>query len=189
MSQKLHFEPLFLYFLRSTQINLTLVMAYIKMTNNNVCCAYIQYRAADKGEKVCVLSRSVVKLVTPGTLVEPLSNQANYLLCLHPGPGDSIGLAWAELSTTELCVSSTQAHNIEEDIERISPSEVYNTHTVYSGKFSGLNFVIRPLKAYFCGLVLFVCPKHVIIVAYYLFSWVKFSFGGSLYKPNENFKA
>lgn len=83
------------------------------------------YRANKKG-KTCVLDRSVVKLVTPGTLIEPLTNQANYLLCLHPGPSDTVGLAWTELSTAELCVSSTQVCNMEEDIERIAPSEVCN---------------------------------------------------------------
>lgn len=78
----------------------------------------------EKGEKVCLLGRAVVKLVTPGTLVEPLSNQANYLLCINPGPSTTVGLAWMDLSTAEFLVTSTEGQNVEEDVERICPSEV-----------------------------------------------------------------
>ena len=51
-----------------------------------------------------LLEREVVRLVTPGTLSEPLDQQANYLLCLAPGPSPMLGLAWADVSTAEFKV-------------------------------------------------------------------------------------
>lgn len=61
----------------------------------------IYYRS---GEKALLLGRSVVKLITPGTLIEPLDNEANYLLCLSTGPGSTVGLAWIDISTGEFQV-------------------------------------------------------------------------------------
>ena len=77
-----------------------------------------------EGEKTRLLGREVVKLVTPGTLVEPLDNRANYLLSIVPGTGATVGLAWLDVSTAEFSVTSTEVQDIEEDIERICPSEV-----------------------------------------------------------------
>lgn len=51
-----------------------------------------------------LLGRDVVKLITPGTLIEPLDNEANYLLCLSTGPGSTVGLAWIDISTGEFQV-------------------------------------------------------------------------------------
>ena len=45
------------------------------------------------------MKREVVKLVTPGTLLEPLDQHANYLLSIFPGPSHLLGLAWIDLST------------------------------------------------------------------------------------------
>ena len=73
-----------------------------------------------------MLGREVVKLITPGTLLEPLDNHANYLLCLVPGPSSVVGLSWVDVSTAEFSVTSSEIENIEEDLERICPSEVKN---------------------------------------------------------------
>ena len=51
-----------------------------------------------------LLGREVVKLITPGTLIEPLDNEANYLLCLSTGPASTVGLAWIDISTGEFQV-------------------------------------------------------------------------------------
>lgn len=51
-----------------------------------------------------LLGRDVVKLITPGTLIEPLDNEANYLLCISTGPGNTVGLAWIDISTGEFQV-------------------------------------------------------------------------------------
>ncbi len=49
-----------------------------------------------------LLEREVVQVVTPGTLIEPLNNDANYLMAIAKGPGlASLGLAWIDLSTAQ----------------------------------------------------------------------------------------
>ena len=58
------------------------------------------------GEKVRLLGREVVKLITPGTLIEPLDNESNYLLCVSTGPGTTVGLAWIDISTGEFQVDN-----------------------------------------------------------------------------------
>ena len=55
--------------------------------------------------KTRLLGRQVVKLVTPGTLIEPLNNSANYLLSIATGPRDTVGIAWVDISTGEFQVS------------------------------------------------------------------------------------
>lgn len=50
------------------------------------------------------MTRSVVKLVTPGTLVEPYDHNANYLMSVSPGPDKTLGLAWVDISTAEFQV-------------------------------------------------------------------------------------
>ena len=45
------------------------------------------------------MKREVVKLITPGTLLEPLDQHANYLLSVFPSPSNLLGLAWIDLST------------------------------------------------------------------------------------------
>jgi DNA mismatch repair protein MutS len=71
-----------------------------------------------------LLEREVVRLVTPGTLTEPLDQGANYLLCIAPGPTSELGLAWADVSTAEFKVSSVGVASLDEDLERLTPSEV-----------------------------------------------------------------
>ena len=53
-----------------------------------------------------LMGRDVVKLVTPGTLLEPLNQQANYLLCIATGPAQTLGLAWVDISTADFQVPS-----------------------------------------------------------------------------------
>ena len=53
------------------------------------------------------MKREVVKLITPGTLLEPLDQHANYLLSIFPGPSQLLGLAWIDLSTAAFQVVFT----------------------------------------------------------------------------------
>ena len=74
------------------------------MIKANACsslCSCSHYR---EGKKTLLLGRDVVKLITPGTLIEPLDNEANYLLCISTGPGSTVGLVWIDISTGEFQV-------------------------------------------------------------------------------------
>lgn len=81
-------------------------------------------RATPNSGKARIMTRSIVKLVTPGTLVEPFDHSANYLLSVSPGPDKTLGLAWVDISTAEFQVASTEIEDFEEDLERIKPSEL-----------------------------------------------------------------
>ena len=71
-----------------------------------------------------LMRREVVRLVTPGTLLEPLQPDANFLLSVFRGPGSSLGLAWLDLSTGDFHLGLSTLENLEEDLARINPAEV-----------------------------------------------------------------
>lgn len=54
--------------------------------------------------KMRLMGREVVQLITPGTLIEPLDQLANYLMCIASSPGKTLGLAWIDISTSEFQV-------------------------------------------------------------------------------------
>ncbi|KAI0308058.1 muts domain V-domain-containing protein [Multifurca ochricompacta] len=77
-------------------------------------------------------NRRVVRIVTPGTLIdEPFLNhyENNYLLAissdssLSTGHGD-LGLAWIDVSTGEFFTKCTTVGNLYDDVVRIRPREV-----------------------------------------------------------------
>lgn len=65
-----------------------------------------------------------MRLVTPGTLLEPLKPDANYLMSIARGPDSSLGLAWLDLSTGEFHLGVSSLENLEEDLSRVNPAEV-----------------------------------------------------------------
>ena len=70
------------------------------------------------------MHREVVRLVTPGTLLEPPKADANYLLCIAQGPDMSLGLAWLDLSTGGFHLGLSSLGDLEEDLSRVNPAEV-----------------------------------------------------------------
>ena len=76
--------------------------------------------------------RRVTRIVTPGTLIDesflnPLSN--NFLLALAPSGytasnSQSVGLAWIDVSTGECFSEHCAFENLQDEIARISPSEI-----------------------------------------------------------------
>src|SRR3954452_20670607 len=86
--------------------------------------------ARARGNK-SVVSRGVVRLVTPGTLTEDtlLDARANdYLLALaraRSSPaGDRFGLAWIDISTAESMVTECSGGDPAATLARINPNEV-----------------------------------------------------------------
>jgi len=83
--------------------------------------------AKKRGSK-SVVARSVIRLITPGTLTEETlleAGRANYLACLagHKGTGE-LALAYAEISTGELAVRATDHGRLATDLARLQPSEI-----------------------------------------------------------------
>src|SRR5712692_4403060 len=76
-----------------------------------------------------LVRREVVRVYTPGTLIEPdllAAGEPNYLAALAPGPFGA-GLAWLDLSTAEFRVLELGApwtDSIRDELLRIEPREI-----------------------------------------------------------------
>ena len=85
----------------------------------------------DKG----LFPREVIRVVTPGTVVEPNllpSGRNNYLAC-HFLQGGKAGLAYVDISTGELAATELSGSNVEvllrAEVERLSPAELLISDT------------------------------------------------------------
>jgi DNA mismatch repair protein MutS len=78
------------------------------------------------GETRGMMEREVVRLVTPGTVVEPglLESKANnYLVSVVPGEGE-VGLAFVDITTSEFAVTQLPLARAVTELQRLNPSEV-----------------------------------------------------------------
>ena len=75
-----------------------------------------------------VVRRSVVRLVTPGTLTEDTlleSRSNNYVACLAATRGTmELALAWADISSGEFSTVLTDAKRLAADLARLEPREI-----------------------------------------------------------------
>ncbi len=76
-----------------------------------------------------LVRREVVRVYTPGTLIEPdllAAGEPNYLAALAPGPS-GVGLAWLDLSTADFHVlelGAPWADALRDELLRIEPKEI-----------------------------------------------------------------
>ncbi len=78
------------------------------------------------GETKGLVQREVVRLVTPGTVVEPSlldSKSNNYLVALVWG-GEGVGIAYVDITTSEFATAQLLPHRLIPELERLKPSEV-----------------------------------------------------------------
>ncbi len=78
------------------------------------------------GETKGLVERDVVRLVTPGTIVEPNllnSKTNNYLVGVAAGEGE-VGIALVDITTSEFAVTQLPLSRAKTEMERLSPSEV-----------------------------------------------------------------
>ncbi len=81
--------------------------------------------AAKKRGSKSIVSRAIVRVITPGTLTEERlleGRRANWLLSLFPGTTEA-GLAWADISTGDLFLASVPAALLADEVARIAPAE------------------------------------------------------------------
>jgi DNA mismatch repair protein MutS len=75
-----------------------------------------------------VITRKVVRIVTPGTLLDEgdlKSSDNNFLLSIYPKlKSRSIGLAWTDVSTGEFNIASTTFKQLQDELARIQPKEI-----------------------------------------------------------------
>ena len=78
------------------------------------------------GETKGLVQREVIRLVTPGTVVEPSlldSKSNNYLVSLVLG-GEEVGIAYVDITTSEFAATQLPFHRAVPELERLKPSEV-----------------------------------------------------------------
>ncbi|WP_426437990.1 DNA mismatch repair protein MutS [Bradyrhizobium genosp. P] len=107
--------------------------------------------ARARGNK-SVVSRGVVRLVTPGTLTEDTLLDArtnNYLIAIARARGssgaDRLGLAWIDISTSEFMVTECATAELAATLARINPNEAIVTDALYGD--TELAPVLRELPA------------------------------------------
>ena len=101
------------------------------------------------GEMKGLVQREVVRLVTPGTVVEPGlldSKSNNYLVSLVWGE-EGVGIAYVDITTSEFATAQLPPHRLIPELERLKPSEII---TAESAKLPdlGLNISLTRLEDY-----------------------------------------
>jgi DNA mismatch repair protein MutS len=85
-------------------------------------CEQVTQPAPGKG----LVQREVVRVVTPGTVVEPSlldSKSNNYLVSLVLGE-EAVGIAYVDITTSEFATTQLPPHRLVPELERLKPSEV-----------------------------------------------------------------
>jgi DNA mismatch repair protein MutS len=79
----------------------------------------------DAEEAEGLVERGVVRVITPGTLVEEsiLEEKKNNYLAAAVTDGAKTGLAWADVSTGEFRLEDLPAEHLADELVRLSPSE------------------------------------------------------------------
>ena len=98
----------------------------IKLGESVAICEQIGDVATSKGP----VERKVVRVVTPGTLLDPelLGDKTeSVLLAVHQGARNTCGLAWLSVTQGQISLAECSADELEAWLARIAPSElIYN---------------------------------------------------------------
>ena len=100
-------------------------------------------RLISRGHKVAIceqltppgkglVEREVVRVVTPGTVIEPglLDVRTNNYLVSVVIEGDRVGLAYVDITTSEFATTQMPLAHLMPEIERLGPAEILLSHTV-----------------------------------------------------------
>ena len=80
-----------------------------------------------------IVNRAVVRVITPGTILEDNligAKKNNFLMSINDLRGD-ISISWADISTGKVITSSTSSDKVSSYIARINPSEVLVSNSFY----------------------------------------------------------
>ncbi len=78
------------------------------------------------GETKGLVQREVVRLVTPGTVIEPglLDSKTNNFLVSLVIEGEQAGLAYVDITTGEFAATQTTLQRVSSEVERLRPTEI-----------------------------------------------------------------
>ena len=97
----------------------------LKLGHRVAVCQQVEDPQEAKG----LVKRDVVRVITPGTVLEDAlldAGASNYLAAVHTSPeGEEFGLAFLEMSTGEfICTTAASEQALQDELIRRSPSEV-----------------------------------------------------------------
>ena len=78
------------------------------------------------GDQKGLVEREVVRMVTPGTVIEPglLDRRRNNYLAAVNAHGDTAGLAYVDISTGEFAAAELPCTRLSAELERLQPAEI-----------------------------------------------------------------
>ncbi|TAK32152.1 MAG: DNA mismatch repair protein MutS [Chloroflexota bacterium] len=81
---------------------------------------------SDPAESRGLVERAVVRVVTPGTVVDPgmLESKSNNYLVAVVADGDQAGVAYVDVTTGEFGVTQIAASQVSIEVERLQPAEL-----------------------------------------------------------------
>ena len=85
-------------------------------------CEQVSDAATSKG----IVDREVVRVVTPGTVIEDtlLEQKANNYLAALVVEGDAAGLSWVDITTSEFATTQFDLSHLSVEMARLQPSEL-----------------------------------------------------------------
>ncbi len=91
------------------------------------------------GETKGLVQREVVRVVTPGTVVEPslLDSKANNYLASVVLGGEEMGIAYVDITTSEFATTQVALERANAELERLKPSEI-----IAANDLSGLGLAV-----------------------------------------------
>ena len=101
--------------------------------------------AKKRGYKA-VVNREVVRIITPGTLIEDNmldGKYSQYLAVIH-SVGEKICLIFADIATGKLWINQCVKTNLASELARINPSEIILSDNFYIG--GGIKDILTPYK-------------------------------------------
>jgi DNA mismatch repair protein MutS len=95
-----------------------------------------------------LVERDVIRVVTPGTVVEPnlLTSKSNNYLASLVVEGEEAGIAYVDISTSEFATTQLPAERVVPELERLRPSEVLISEDAQD--YAQLPFTITRLDDY-----------------------------------------
>jgi len=99
-----------------------------------------------------LVERDVIRVVTPGTVVEPnlLASKSNNYLASLVVEGEEVGIAYVDISTSEFATTQLPAQRVMPELERLQPSEVLIPEG--ADDYAQLPFTISRLDDYWFDL-------------------------------------
>ncbi len=99
-----------------------------------------------------LVERDVIRVVTPGTVVEPnlLKSKSNNYLASLVVEGEEAGIAYVDISTSEFATTQLPAERVMPELERLQPSEVLISED--ADDYPQLPFTVSRLDDYWSDL-------------------------------------